>query len=42
MIFYFLVGAKPYKDIKMKSAQKSKQNNSIKVRRRSEVSNLNF
>ena len=42
MIFYFLVGTKPYKNIKMKSTQKSKQNNSSKVERRSELSNLTF
>ena len=42
MIFYFLVGTKPYKNIKMKSTQKSKQNNSSKVDRRSELSNLTF
>ena len=42
MIFYFLLGIKPYKNIKMKSTQKSKQNNSSKVERRSEVSNLTF
>ena len=42
MTLYFLVGTKPYKNIKMKSTQKSKQNNSSKVERRSELSNLTF
>ena len=40
--FLFLVGTKPYKNIKMKSPQKSKQNNSSKLERRSELSNLTF
>ena len=32
MIFYFLVGTKPCKNIKMKSTQRSKQNNIAKER----------